>query len=847
MLNGRVAIYLVSIFLVALSLLGTLNGAQAAEQPSYSPQSLINWSTVPSTGTARVLVVPVDFPDRLPTRSFDYLQDLFFTKLADYWRTVSYGRLTIQGTVVRQWFQLTGTYASYAAATDDASAMLNDALTAASSVKFSGYNVVVFVHAGNDNAGTWNGSWDTADLEDFASTGAATLPSPHEGVTVGVEFVAENDEVGPIAHWMGITFGLPNLWDLAVLKSKCPYCDDYVGEFDLMAHGFWANNGTTPAEPSAWTRIKLGWIDQSQIVTVTSGQQEATLNLLESGNGTLAVKVPLTAQTYYLVEARKRVSYDLYLPDEGVLIYYVDDTKGLNGAQDGPVRLKPSNGTNVNTAGQIAWRQGESFVDKQNGVLIYVKSGEPGDSLFTLVVAKGFVRTDAGSTEQLTVHLPYANMTVKVDDQSDSTEKANITIPLSLGAHELWVQPTVPIGEGVRAVFSGWSDGDTNNPRLIIVMNDSELTAQYDLQYMLTVNSVVPVNFGGWYDANSTVALSANATADLGNRTRYVFTSWSNSVNGQGNTQTLIMDGPKTVDVNWTRQYEVTVLSSYGAPEGDGWYDEGSIATISVMSPFDTGEGTRQLFIGWSGDASGTDPGTQVTVNAPKTVSAQWKPQDLVFLLPTDSNESLVTDPTPTIQLRGPDGSTRLQPISEGNWLTAGNYTLESATWHSVEVATPGMSFFTQPNAKWVIPLDVHELTVNVIGMPFWLPASGATVTVRLPDGTNKTAAVRGGGYATIQQLPQGNYVLLTDYQFLQWTTQIKLASTTTLMIGIPSLFQLAFISVALGAAGIIARKHKRKSRRKSFQKTVAVDVAECGDPISLVSHGMVCDYVERN
>jgi uncharacterized repeat protein (TIGR02543 family) len=368
-------------------------------------------------------------------------------------------------------------------------------------------------------------------------------------------------------------------------------------------------------------------------------------------------------------------------------------------------------------------------------------------------------------------------------------------------------------------------------------MNDSELTAEYSLQYLLTVNSVVPVNFGGWYDANSTVTLSANAASDLGNRTRYVFTDWSNSVSGQGNAQTLLIDGPKTVDVNWTRQYEVSVLSSYGDPHGAGWYDEGSAAMISVTSPFSTGAGSRQVFVGWGGDASGTDPAKQVTVNAPRTVSAQWEPQDLVFLLPGDSNGSLVNNPPPTIQLHGPDGNIQLQPISEGNWLTVGNYTVESVIWHGVDVAAHEPSYLTQPNGKWVFPLDVHELTVHVIGIPFWLPASGATATVRLPDGTNKTAVVDGGGYANLQQLPQGNYVLLTDYQFLQWTTPVELASTTTLMIHMPSLFQLAFIAAALGGAGIVTRKHRKKNQRKSFHNTLAVEMTEGGGPISLVSH----------
>jgi hypothetical protein len=131
----------------------------------------------------------------------------------------------------------------------------------------------------------------------------------------------------------------------------------------------------------------------------------------------------------------------------------------------------------------------------------------------------------------------------------------------------------------------------------------------------------------------------------------------------------------------------------------------------------------------------------------------------------------------------------------------------------------------TQPDAKWVIPLSVDDLTLHVVSIPFWLPATGATVTVDLPDGTDETAVANENGYATLDQLPQSNYVLLINYQFLQWTTPVGLASLTTMTIDMPSLFQFAFIVGGLAVAGVALRKRIKKGSRKQLQNSIATNI----------------------
>jgi len=77
-------------------------------------------------------------------------------------------------------------------------------------------------------------------------------------------------------------------------------------------------------------------------------------------------------------------------------------------------------------------------------------------------------------------------------------------------------------------------------------------------------------------------------------------------------------------------QYYLTVSSPYGTVGGQGWYISGSTAYATLStSTVDYGNGTRRVFLQWSGDASGnnyaqSDP---ILMNRNKTAIAVWKTQ----------------------------------------------------------------------------------------------------------------------------------------------------------------------------------------------------------------------------
>jgi len=106
---------------------------------------------------------------------------------------------------------------------------------------------------------------------------------------------------------------------------------------------------------------------------------------------------------------------------------------------------------------------------------------------------------------------------------------------------------------------------------------------------------------------------------DTGKGTRLVFTSWDDG--DISASRTISHGGEYTA--NYKTQYQLTIESTYGDYTAEGWYDSGSTANISTSSPH--GKIIRQVFTGWSGDSTGTEATAAVLMDAPKTVTANWR------------------------------------------------------------------------------------------------------------------------------------------------------------------------------------------------------------------------------
>lgn len=128
------------------------------------------------------------------------------------------------------------------------------------------------------------------------------------------------------------------------------------------------------------------------------------------------------------------------------------------------------------------------------------------------------------------------------------------------------------------------------------------------------------------------------------NGKQYVWTSTSGLSTAQSGT-IIVPSAGGSVTGYYKTQYYLTVTSPYDTPGGMGWYDDGTTAyatlatgTVDIIPGW-----VKAVFIGWSGDASGTGlTSDAILMDGAKTAVADWKIQYYL---------SVVTDPSnlPTI------------------------------------------------------------------------------------------------------------------------------------------------------------------------------------------------------
>lgn len=195
---------------------------------------------------------------------------------------------------------------------------------------------------------------------------------------------------------------------------------------------------------------------------------------------------------------------------------------------------------------------------------------------------------------------------------------------------------------GEQLVFSGWggdAGGSGLTSDLILMDGPKTALALYGVEYYLDVVSAYGQGSGsGWYGEGSTSTASVSpTTVSISGGARATFSGWSGDATGSGATSDpILMDGPKTATARWQIQYSLTIVTTYGVAVTAGWYDAGMSASAGLQSGLvDLGPGSRAVFTGWSGDASGTDAAASnpMAMSASRTAFATWQVQFLVTVL----------------------------------------------------------------------------------------------------------------------------------------------------------------------------------------------------------------------
>ncbi len=328
---------------------------------------------VGSTGTARVAVLFVDFPDAEASHSTVAEAQLGLPYAEAYLEASSHGMLDIEFVPLHRWLRAEHDYEYYL---DDQSLPINgvgppiDATAvrlADPEFDFTGIDaLMVVLPSSHFGGGVATGAIETdesnvirrtrinviriskypRDLHRWGSVAAHELIHnlglldmyPYAG-----EDVVDNAALAPVGKtWVTSTFGLMGLG----VDFPADPEDPRLVRTWLQPNGAQFTEYTRHLEADemlAWSRWQLGWLDSEQISCVTEAGSVIDLNpVAEPGDGIAMVAIPLSGTEVIVIENRRRVGYDLareqHYPDrvvepfptllaDGVLVYTVDTSR----------------------------------------------------------------------------------------------------------------------------------------------------------------------------------------------------------------------------------------------------------------------------------------------------------------------------------------------------------------------------------------------------------------------------------------------------------------------------------------------------------------------------------------
>jgi uncharacterized repeat protein (TIGR02543 family) len=145
-----------------------------------------------------------------------------------------------------------------------------------------------------------------------------------------------------------------------------------------------------------------------------------------------------------------------------------------------------------------------------------------------------------GLTPNSTVTFDYAAYMVPGDGR--------VAFNVSFGTHDL-VIPTVVVQPSVRYAFVQWNDGDRSANRTISLEGDQNLTALYNIQYLVQIASPLGAATDTRYvDSNSTIQPSLQP---LFEQSDYVFRGWSVNSGVYGLGDPIPVNSPTTIEAIW--------------------------------------------------------------------------------------------------------------------------------------------------------------------------------------------------------------------------------------------------------------------------------------------------------
>lgn len=416
------------------------------------------------------------------------------------------------------------------------------------------------------------------------------------------------------------------------------YVDDtaVIGKIHIMD-----GHPSVPGLQDAVWNVGQTFNDTKNNISFTiASKQGNSYQVIVNRGGSLPPQPKPNQQTPYIDLAVTGVSAQpsvVTLPNTNVTITVQISNSGTQGVTGVQVELKLDGSVYANSqvnVGADASTQTSFTWLSTVGRHVFQVTIDPNDLINETNRANNVATFDLNVGPTLTINVPLnvtsSTLWVSINGVKYNVTSGQLQTGVAAGNVTVQIQSDVNTSLGIRQVFTGWSDGNSANPRKIAVMQDTTLHADYATQYLLSVDpdggSTTP---SGWYSPNTRVYVSVtNPSIVQPNAIRLSFNGWTGSMVSTSPFLEVNMTRPVSVKANWTIQYYVTIVTPVGSPVGSGWYDAGQRVTVGVKSPtIQNANGERFLLTGWNSSIPSNDPTSQITVHAPVILLASWKTQ----------------------------------------------------------------------------------------------------------------------------------------------------------------------------------------------------------------------------
>ena len=347
----------------------------------------------------------------------------------------------------------------------------------------------------------------------------------------------------------------------------------------------------------------------------------------------------------------------------------------------------------------------------------------------------------------LKITFPKSTSVVKVNGfpfQTDNTGTMMIYVPSGVTTVE--VQKEITSTPDMKLLFTSWDNYGNQNPLKLTINSYADLKANYQAEYLLTLQTEYGEAKGpGWYEQGTNATFSIPSVVASNNGTRRVFQTFSGDSNSTSNASWVIMNAPKHIGAVWKTQYDVKLKSSgvpanstvaltiNGDPQllsgtniSEQWIDSGKQLTIEVQTRQIQGANVNYIFKGLQVDGQASS--SNIAITRPVMISIVFSDQQKA---PT--NIDLKATPASTVSgypvaltgsVSGIDGSSKVTisySSDKLNWQRLANVsTAQGGAFTYVWTPSHSGTYFLE--ASWSGDMQ-HEPSSN-------------TTSVQVQDGT---------------------------------------------------------------------------------------------------------------